>query len=333
MADPTQILPPLTEAALTSRAVGGAGLFDGLMEAVGAHLRVEFEKGRISGNDYANAWVASMQGALNTAAQFLLQKDQARYQAILVQAQVEKLHYEIEHLLPLQQAQLELQNDRLNFEVTELLPLEKTKALKQAEVMDAQIAGTEAQTAQTLYQTENLLPLEKSKGLKQIDAITAEISGLAAKTEQTLYETTQMLPAQKQAIEKDIAIKGYQLTDVLPAQVAGTTADTQGKIYNNNYLLPAQLESLKEQTEGHRSKTLDTRTDGTTVKGSVGVQKDLQKQQIVSFQRDAETKMTKMMLDAWSIQKSMDEGLEPPTAVTNTNISTAIAKVRTNLDL
>lgn len=297
MADTIEILPPLTEAELTSRAVGGAGLFDGLMEAIGAHLKLEFEKGRISGKDYAEAWVASMQGALSTASQFLLQKDQARYQALLVQAQVEKLRYEIDHLLPLQQMQLEMQNQKLDYEITYLMPKELDKVTK------------------------------------QIEGITAEISASTAKTEQILYETAQMLPAQKLAIEKDIAIKGYQLTDVLPAQVAGMTADTQGKIYNNNYLLPAQLESLKEQTEGHRSKTLDTRTDGTTVRGSVGVQKDLQKQQIVSFQRDAETKVTKMMLDAWSIQKSMDEGLEPPTAVTNTNISTAIAKVRTNLDL
>lgn len=276
MADTPIPMPPiLTEEALTSRTVGGAGLFDGLMAAMGAHLRAEFEKGRISGADYANAWVASMQAAMGSAVQYLLQKDQAYYQAVLVQKQVEKIDYELTYLLP----------------------------------------------------------KELERLTKQVELATAEITATTAKKDQILYETANILPAQKENLLKDGALKTFQLTDVLPAQVAGMTADTAGKIYNNDYLLPAQLTSLKEQNESHRAKTLDTRTDGLPVTGAIGVQKDLQKQQIVSFQRDAETKIAKMLLDTWTVQKSMDEGITPPSSITDANINAVMTKLRENLSL
>lgn len=272
---PILTLPVLTEAALTTRQVGGAGLFDGIMETMAKHLRVEYDKGRISGEDYAKAWISSMEAALGASVQFALQKDQAYYQALLVQKQVEKIDFEIKELLP--------------------------KSLE--------------------------------KATKEIESISSEISLSTARRDQILYETANIQPLQKAGLEHDNAIKAFQLSDHLPAQVAGITADTAGKIYNNDFLLPAQLVSLKEQNEAHRAKTLDTRTDGAPVKGAIGVQIALQKQQIDSFKRDAETKVAKMILDTWITQKSMDEGLAPPSSLTDVNINSVMAKLRTNLEL
>lgn len=272
---PILTLPVLTEAALTTRQVGGAGLFDGIMETMAKHLRVEYDKGRISGEDYAKAWISSMEAALGASVQFALQKDQAYYQALLVQKQVEKIDFEIKELLP--------------------------KSLE--------------------------------KATKEIESISSEISLSTARRDQILYETANIQPLQKAGLEHDNAIKAFQLSDHLPAQVAGITADTAGKIYNNDFLLPAQLVSLKEQNEAHRAKTLDTRTDGAPVKGAIGVQIALQKQQIDSFKRDAETKVAKMILDTWITQKSMDEGLVPPSSLTDVNINSVMTKLRTNLEL
>ena len=357
---PVPEIPSLTEADLTSRTAGGDGLFDGLMVSIGQHLQTEYTKNRITGKEYAQAWLGSMQTALGSAVQYLLSKDQAHYQALLVQRQArlaeiqvvsERVNLEIAKarlasarieantaeanyaLMKLQLAtqnaqfeQLLRQNTKLDYEITNLLPQELAKSQKQVEALTAE-------TSKLAYEVSYLLPKELEKATKQIEAVTAEISATTAKKDQTLYETASILPTQKTVMETENALKTYQLTDHLPAQVAGIEADTLGKIYNNNFLLPAQLISINEQNEGHRAKTLDTRTDGTPVKGAIGVQKDLQKQQIDSFKRDAETKVAKMILDTWITQKSLDEGLKPPASLTDTNINTVMEKLRANLDL
>lgn len=59
-------------------------------------------------------------------------------------------------------------------------------------------------------------------------------------------------------------------------------------------------------------------------------QRDLIMQQITSYQRDAETKAAKLFADGWTVQKTIDEGLIPPTALTNSEINTVLQKIKTN---
>lgn len=401
----------LTEGDLTSRAKDGTGMFDGIMQSIGAHLRSEFDKGRITGKEYAEAWTSAMSAGLGSAVQYLLQKDNARYQAMLVQIQArnleiqsvgERVRLEIEKarlqttlveahtaaanyaMMKLklaneaqQFAMSELTVQKLNYEITNLLPAQLAQANKSLEATTAEIAATAAKTAQTVYETSDILPTQKLgleaevavkeyniafmlpaqvlqltkqnakldfeidellpneliKSSKEIEVRTAEISSIVAKKDQILYETASVLPAQVEGLEKDNAIKTYQLSDRLPAEVAGITADTVGKVYSNEYLLPAQLTSIREQSESHRAKTLDTRSDGTVVAGSTGMQNRLQEEQINSYKRDAETKIVKMLLDTWVTQKSLDEGLAPPSSLTDASINSAMATIRTNTGL
>jgi len=495
----------LTEAMLTTREMGGTGLFDGLMQSMGAHLKTEYEKGRITGKEYAESWVQSMSAALGNAVQYLLQKDNSYYQATLIKMQaraaeaavvserirvelqktqlasariealnasanyaatkirlatekvnfelangeLEKMRFTLDELMPKEAIQLDLQNDRLSFEINNLLPQELLKAEKAVEALTAEIQATGAKVDQMVYETSemlpaqkaqveagtskityevtnllpqeldkgvaelgrmalessklyyeleevlpveleksrmsiqqitteiavsetqkgkldfeltNLLPLEEARGMaqneqitlqndklsfendfllpkeleksvKQVEVMSAEISSAAAKTDQIVYETASILPAQRDKLDAETAISVYQLSDRLPAEVASLAADTAGKLYNNTWILPAQLESLREQTEGHRSRTMDTRTDGAPILGSVGVQNKLQEEQVNSFKRDAETKVVKMLLDTWITQKSMDEGLPPPSSLTDTNLNSAVTGLRTKVGL
>lgn len=103
--------------------------------------------------------------------------------------------------------------------------------------------------------------------------------------------------------------------------------------YNLNYLLPQQRLLLAEQTEVQRAQTLNTRTDGTVVVGVLGKQKDLYTQQITSYQRDAEIKAAKLFTDAWTVQKTIDEGLLPPNGFTNTSLDEILTTIKTNNDL
>lgn len=117
----------------------------------------------------------------------------------------------------------------------------------------------------------------------QIGAITANINSVTAKV--------QLAIAQAQAYTNK---SQYALTTL---QLA--TED-------------AKFAVTKEQHEQVRAQTLNTRFDGKEVAGSIGKQKELYTQQIDSYKKDAELKAGKVFSDAWSVQKSLDDGITPP---------------------
>jgi hypothetical protein len=135
----------------------------------------------------------------------------------------------------------------------------------------------------------------------------------------------------------------YQLTSVLPAQVAQSTAQTTllgtqntqaatqtQQIAAQTTLLGKQQLLIQEQVESTRAQTLDVRSDGQAVAGSVGKQKALYDQQVVSYKRDGEVKATKLFTDAWITMKTMDEGLTPPDNFTNATLNGILQSVITN---
>lgn len=344
----------LTEADLTERLVGGNGMFDGLMVAMSDHLRAEYDKGRITGQEYATAYISMTQTALGSAVQYLLQKDNAYWQGQLIQMQTRtaevalvtaRIQAEIAKA-DLVKSQLETKTVAANYALSKM----------QLSTEDAKHAGLEAQTLQTTYQTNFLLPAQVAASTKQnekldfeidfllpkellkadkgIELMTSQISTATAQKDQILYQTASILPAQKLGYEADTAIKNYQVGSLLPAQTAGHTLDNLAKTFTNDFLLPEQLISLKEQNEGHRAKTMDTRMDGITpVAGAIGMQTALYDQQITSYKRDAETKVGKMLLDTWITQMSINEDTLPPTSLSNARIDTVVEKLYTNLAL
>lgn len=161
-----------------------------------------------------------------------------------------------------------------------------------------------------------------SKDTAKWQAVTAQIQALTAKVD---LQTAKANMLSKQT-EANMMAANFALAKMKLA--------TEGKTYciatfNLDNMLPVQLELVKEQREAQRAQTMDTRSDGVAVMGSVGAQRSLQLQQITSYQRDAELKMTKLFTDAWTVMKTMDEGLTPPTAFTNANIDLLLAKVKT----
>ena len=110
------------------------------------------------------------------------------------------------------------------------------------------------------------------------------------------------------------------------------TEDAQFAVlnYQREHTLPQQKALLVEQTESARAQTLNTRTDGVTVVGVLGKQKDLYTQQITSFQRDAELKAARVFADAWTVQKTIDEGLLPPPAFNNANLDGIMTVIKIN---
>lgn len=242
----------LTNEQLTTRVVGGDGTFDALMAGFSAHLKVEYDKGRITGAEYTKAFIALTEGAMSNAVQYLLGRDSAFWQAVAAQAQAIAARVALETAKVQYAAmQLEAMIGRANYALAKL-----------------KLATEDVTYAQGKYQIDNLLPQQ--------------------------YTTGQ---------------------------------------YTLNIMFPQQLALLKEQTEVQRAQTLDQRTDGQTVTGSVGKQKDLYTQQITSYQRNAEVTAAKLFTDAWITQKTIDEGLLPPAGFENASVNTILSKLKTNNNL
>lgn len=152
--------------------------------------------------------------------------------------------------------------------------------------------------------------------MAQIQAVTARVQ-LATSKAQFVLAKIQALSAKSE----------YALTKM---KIATESETYCAALFNASQMLPQQLKLVTEQTEAQRAQTLDTRSDGTTVTGSVGKQKELYSQQITSYQRDAEVKASKLFTDAWITQKTIDEGLNPPNGFTNASIDTILTKLKSN---
>ena len=118
------VLNPLL---VTDGTVTGNGIFDIWMRTLGAHLKREYAEQRITGDEYAKAYIALMNNLLNAAVGFLTQDAQ------LAMAQ-EKLKYELQLL----DAQVKL--------------ADKDLALKEKQVAlaEAQLKAAEAQYKDTV---------------------------------------------------------------------------------------------------------------------------------------------------------------------------------------
>lgn len=144
---------------LTTKDVDGEGVFDILMKSVNNHLKDEFRKNRITGEEYTKAYIETTTAALSTATQFLLAKDTTYYQAIIAQAQARSA--EIEAVSA--KVGLETLKAQLALSHYQALTAESEYALSKMKLAteSADFCTKKAQADQITYQTENILPQQK----------------------------------------------------------------------------------------------------------------------------------------------------------------------------
>lgn len=341
---------------ITAAATEDHGTFDALMAGVAAHLDKQYKMNRITGDDYSKVYLALTEAAMSNAVQFVLQKDVTKWAAlnaqlgaitarVLLETEKTKLatihieamdaktryaqaktalaisgvehcsaQYRYDNLLPKEDMAAQKQIDGLDID-------NRTKTFNLATILPAQHLGLELDNDAKDYNLKNILPVEYRTAV---------------------FNLTEMLPAQRNMIteqtvgvEKDNLTKVFNLEQMLPAQLAmieeqtiGVEKDNNIKVFTLDSMLPAQLALVEEQTEVQVAQTLDVRTDGQPVVGTLGKQKDLYTQQIESYQRNAETNAAKMFLDSWITQKTLDEGLEAPTALTNTSVNQVMNAIK-----
>lgn len=255
----------------------------------------------------------------------------------------------------------DLENQTKSYNLLNLLPKQLASLTAEIESRSIQNAGGIIDNQSKTYTVSNILPLQKNMLEEQISVETLQAEGLGIENQTKTYSLVNMLPKQLEALVGQIEaqetqtlgymtendIKTYNLSTMLPLQrnllsgqvdaqlmqTEGIDLDNQIKNFNLITMLPKQYVLVSEQVEAARAQTLDTRTDGNAVVGSLGKQKDLYTQQITSYQRRSEMDAAKFWVDAWTVQKSIDEGLTPPTNFTNANVDTVLSKIRVNNNL
>lgn len=110
-------LPKVSLTDLTTKVGENTAVFDGVMTSVYSHLGSEFEKGRITGADYTKAYIELTAASLSASVQFLLGKDAAYWQALLIRQQA------------------------INAEAQKALIIEQTE-VQRAQTMETRLDGT-----------------------------------------------------------------------------------------------------------------------------------------------------------------------------------------------
>lgn len=299
---PTTTIPVdlITTEDLTTGVVGGTGTFDILMATASAHLSVEWEAGRIAGNQYAEVYLGQMTQVLSQSIQFLLSQE-----ATNLSNQFAAL-------------QLEIANQDLIMKAKQLEMMDKELEIKDKQLvqMEQQIQMGEKQLA--MMDQDAVI---KDKQIEQMDLQSAQIT---AQTQLTSNQAAKVL-VDTELTTANIANAEKQL-EVSTAQIAKITADTE--------LTGKQDALITQQTKTEQAKILDT-VDGVVVAGVVGKQKDVYTAQTKGFKDSALQAATKTMIDTWSVRRTTDDTLPPynATKLFDDNIGNAVTAMFTNLDI
>lgn len=230
-AEPTM----LTIEELTEGVVNGSGIFDKLATSISAHLAGQFEKQRITAKEYADVYIQLMSAAMQTAANFLTQRDTAYWQAIsimqsarLTEAQLAKAKADLAIAkIQAAQAQIEAHGAAVTYALTKLkLATEDASH----ELIVTQKAQVVAQTETIVYSNANILPVQK-------DGIVADTAG-------KVYNTSDILPTQKLLLLEQV--------EVQRAQTRETHSDASaiaGLVGSQKQLYAQQIVSYKRDAE------------------------------------------------------------------------------------
>ena len=172
----------LNVASLTGGERQGEGIFEELMRAMKSHLVTEYDAGRITGDNYTNAYVAGMGGAMNTGAQYLLQIELNNQQVRLLDEQIAAAAKQV----TLVQSQIDKEAQNLLYTVKQTLKLDSDIALVDSQVL--------SQGKQLLVMDEQINNAQKDLVIKdsQNDKLLAEELMIAQQTSNELTRNAQI---------------------------------------------------------------------------------------------------------------------------------------------
>lgn len=132
------------------------------------------------------------------------------------------------------------------------------------------------------------------------------------------------------------AVLTYEQYETQRAQTRETNSQggpIQGIMHYEKLVKEAQAKLVNEQYESQRGQTRNTNSDAEPIVGIIGAQRDLYLKQIWAYERDSESKFTKMVMDTWVARKTIDEGVAVPIAIDVPEIEEIVGQIRSKLGL
>ena len=270
---------------LTQSKLDGDGVFDVLMRATKAHLDREHQQHRITGPEYSTVYLGSIQQVMQTSLEFLIQRKRIALEESLLEQQVLLTAAQVAHT----QAQVDIAVIQKDIALAEL-DIAQANAMK----IPAEIQHIEAQTALVEANTSKV-PAEKAHIEAQTELVEANLT---------------KVPAEKEQIETQTRLIDQQhtnaVTENLVLQAQKCKLDAEFDLIGQNVLKAgAEIGLLGQKTVTERAQVSTMGVDEDSI---IGRQKRLYMAQTDGFQRDAEQKAAKILVDTWGIQRSTDEG-------------------------
>lgn len=267
---------------LTDGTLGGTGVFDVLMDSVKAHLWHEYDKQRIRGTDYANAYIRLAEVAMQVSADYAIRKAKLGAELTLLQKEADKIDKDMNHM-DYQSALVQAQTKQVIQETTNL----STKLPKEIALMEKEVL---LKTEQVNLATEEVL-LKKA----QVPIMTEELK----------VKQAEVHIAQKELDikTKQVELVEYDLRNIKPEELR---------------LKQAELAQVNAQKDLYAQKVITERaqTDPAVIKPDSHIDKNNQvlAAQAKSFSDDSKIKMASIMADVWKVAHSTDaNGMRPTT--------------------
>ena len=292
----TTISPDFNIDELTEGKLDGKGVFDKLMKTFELHLEREYNKQRIRGTDYANAYIGLINNALNQVSNYALEKSKLPLELQLLEAQIHKI------------------------------ATDTIVATKQGGLIDAQIHKEMAQTEMLHLEMEYKFP-------KELALIDEQIANMKAEIALKEYELKYIKPIQLALQEKELALRDKQL-DISVKELAIKEQQLRLAEYELQVKAPAEVRSINAQADLYNQKvvTEKAQTDASVI-GSGSVIDHNNKvlaQQAISYDNDSKLKATSMLVDTWKVRRNDDPDEAPVNDINklaDPNIGTAVVKV------
>lgn len=198
---------------------GGTGVFDSLMAVLEQHLQLQYDKGNITGKDFAQVYLGLVQSAMSESIKFVLGKQEADKRAELLVQQIasEVKNNEDGGIIDLQKEKIQEEIDLViakTAESYEGVQASQANTLREDTLNDEKILLTVAQTAEVEAGTVR----QDEMHIKQIDKVEEEIDLLQSRDLEQVAATTR----QDNESTKKIAL--------MEAQTVGFSSDTKVKV-------------------------------------------------------------------------------------------------------
>jgi hypothetical protein len=212
----------ISTAQITEGTKEGVGVFDVLMRSVNAQITGEYSSGRITGAEYAQVYLGTMQTAMQQAMQFVLTKQRAEHEADLMALQVTT----------------ESLNQALISQQTINAAKEADKIVAEKCLLDAQYDNAINQGLRIVAETA-LLGQKKVTEQAQVNAVSVDVDSVIGR-QKALYA------AQTNGYSRDAEQKTAKiLADAFAVQITTAGASAAGTGLDAPHVLSAVTKMLE----------------------------------------------------------------------------------------